>query len=313
MSYSYDPELAAGIAMVPRADVSDLAGARAELAAGIAPMMAGTDTAGVDVGETRIPGPGGAPDVRLLTYRPQGVPGPLPVIYDIHGGGGILGAPEMDHPVNLLFARSLGALVISVDYRLAPEHPYPAGLEDCYAGLCWVASNAAELDADPDRIALYGWSAGAALATGVALLARDRGGPATRFQYLGAPAVDDRLDTPSMRAFTDTPLWNRRNAEISWNHYLGAGVPGTDGVSPHAAPARAQDLAGLPPAYVSVMQYDPLRDEGIGYAQLLLAAGVTCELHLFPGTFHGSSMIAQAEVSQREIDEAVAVLRKALG
>jgi acetyl esterase/lipase len=312
MTYAYDPELAAAIPMMPKADVSDLPAARAEMAAGVAAANADVDTTGVEVGRIIVPGPEGAPDVVLHTYRPEGAEGPLPLLYDIHGGGFIMGSPELEHGPNVTYAREVGALVVSVDYRLAPEHPFPAGLEDCYAGLVWVAANASDLGADPGRIAVHGWSAGAGLAAAVALLARDRGGPAIRFQFLGIPELDDRLDTPSMRAFTDTPLWNRPNAVISWDSYLGAGVPGTAEVSPYAAPVRAKDLTGLPPAYVSVAEFDPLRDEGIDYARALLEAGVSCELHLFPGTFHGSSLVGYAEISRREAAEAVAVLRRVL-
>ncbi|WP_127359653.1 alpha/beta hydrolase [Actinacidiphila soli] len=313
-TYPLDPELIPALAMMPNADVSDLAGARAEMEAIVAALNAGMDTTGVDVDEIHVPGPDGAPDVVLRTYRPQGVAGPLPLVYDIHGGGFMMGAPDIGHGHNLLLSRELRAAVFSVDYRLAPEHPYPAGLEDCYAGLSWAAKNATDLGIDPDRIALFGSSAGGGLAAGLALLARDRGGPAIHFQYLAVPELDDRLDTPSMQAFTDTPLWNRPNAVISWDAYLGAGMPGTPDVPLYAAPARATatDLAGLPPAYISVMQFDPLRDEGIDYARALLSAGVTVELHLFPGTFHGSSMIPHAEVSQRESAEALAVLARAL-
>jgi acetyl esterase len=313
-TYPFDPELAAAVHMLPRADCSDLEGARAETAVGIAAALADVDTTGVDVTELVAPGPEGAPDVVLRSYRPQGVEGPLPVIYDIHGGGFILGTVDFDHGTNATLARELGAAVFSVEYRLAPEHPYPAGLEDAYAGLVHVAKNAAELGVDPARIALFGQSAGGGLAAGLALLARDRGGPAIAFQYLGIPELDDRLDTPSMRAFTDTPIWHRPNAVISWDAYLGAGVPGTADVPVYAAPARAagEQLAGLPSAYISVMEFDPLRDEGIDYARALLAGGVSVELHLFPGTFHGSGMIPHAEVSLREAAEAVAVLRRAL-
>ncbi|MFC8200638.1 alpha/beta hydrolase [Streptomyces sp. NPDC057298] len=313
-TYPLDPELAALVPMLPRADCSDLEGARAEAQAGVAAALEGVDTTGVDVFEVVAPGPEGAPDVVLRSYRPQGVEGPLPVVYDIHGGGFILGDVDFDHGVNVALARELGAAVFSVEYRLAPEHPYPAGLEDAYAGLVHIAKNAAELGVDATRIALFGISAGGGLAAGLALLTRDRGGPTIVFQYLGVPELDDRLDTPSMRAFTDTPLWNRPNAVISWDHYLGTGVPGSDGAPIHAAPARAtpEQLAGLPPAYISVMEFDPLRDEGIDYARALLAAGVSVELHLFPGTFHGSAMIPHAEVSQRDAAEAVAVLRRAL-
>jgi acetyl esterase len=134
---------------------------------------------------------------------------------------------------------------------------------------------------DASRIAIHGVSAGGGLCAALALPARDRGGPAIAFQFLAIPEVDDRLTTASTTAFTDTPMWNRPNAVISWDAYLGAGLPGTDGVSPYAAPARATDLSGLPPAYVSVMHFDPLRDEGVAYALGMLAAGVTVELHLF--------------------------------
>jgi acetyl esterase len=213
---------------------------------------------------------------------------------------------------NLRLARELGVPVVTVDYRLAPEHPYPAGLEDCYAGLVWVAKNADALGIDPDRIAIHGESAGGGLCAALALLARDRGGPSIAFQYLGVPELDDRLDTPSMRAFTDTPIWNRPNAIFSWDSYLGAGKRGGADVPIYAAPARATDLTGLPPAYVSVMEFDPLRDEGIAYAQALMHAGVSVELHAFPGTFHGSSLVEQAAVSRREADEALTVLRRAL-
>jgi acetyl esterase len=312
MSYAFDPELAAAIPMMPKADVTDLTAAKAEAEKFLRPILEQMDTTGVEIGELHVPGPAGAPDVRLITYRPQGVTGPLPVVYDIHGGGFVLGTPEMNLPSNLAFARQLGALVVSVDYRLAPDHPFPAPVEDCYAGLTWVVAHAAELGADPDRVAVHGQSAGGGLAAALTLLARDRGGPAIRFQYLGIPAVDDRLDTPSMLAYIDTPVWNRPNAVLSWAAYLGAGLPGTDDVSAYAAPARAKDLCDLPPAYVSVMQFDPLRDEGIQYAQSLLAAGVRCELHLFPGTFHASAMVPYAEVSQREAAEAIAVLHRAL-
>ncbi len=313
-TYPLDPELAAAVPLLPRVDCSNLEEARAEMEAGIEAALESVDATGVDVFEVVAPGPEGAPDVVLRGYRPQGVEGPLPVVYDIHGGGFILGNVDFDHGTNVALARELGAAVFSVEYRLAPEHPCPAGVEDAYAGLVHLAKNAAELDIDPARIALLGFSAGAGIAAGLALLARDRGGPAVVFQYLGIPELDDRLDTPSMQAFTDTPVWNRPNAVISWDHYLGPGVPGSADVPVYAAPARAtaEQLAGLPPAYISVMEFDPLRDEGIDYARSLLAAGVGVELHLFPGTFHGSVLVEHAEVSRRETAEAVTVLRKAL-
>jgi acetyl esterase/lipase len=209
-------------------------------------------------------------------------------------------------------ARELGVVVVSVDYRLAPEHPFPAGIEDCYAALVWLHDHADELGVDTARIAVNGGSAGGGLAAGLALLARDRGGPRLCFQYLGIPELDDRLDTPSMHRFHDTPMWARPAAEKSWEWYLGD-AHGRDDVSPYAAPARATDVAGLPPTYISTMEYDPLRDEGILYALKLLEAGVSVELHSFPGTFHGSAIVTGAAVSRRATVESMTVWRRALG
>ena len=173
--------------------------------------------------------------------------------------------------------------MVSVDYRLAPEHPFPAPLEDCYAALVWVAEHAAELGVDPDRIAVGGESAGGGLAAGVALLARDRGGPSLCLQLLSIPELDDRMDSESMRTLgaQAIPVTTLANGEISWDSYLGAGVRGTDQVSPYAAPARATDLTGLPPALVTAYELDALRDEDIAYAQRLMSAGVPTELHVY--------------------------------
>jgi len=232
-------------------------------------------------------------------------------VFEIHGGGFLFGDIAMMDPWCQAVASELDAVVVSVEYRLAPEHPFPAGVEDCYAALSFCGAHAAELGVDAARLAIAGQSAGGGLAAATALLARDRGGPALCFQLLEIPELDDRLDTPSMRAFEDTPLWNRPNAVWSWRHYLGPGHAGE--TSLYAAPARAKDLAGLPPAYVSTMEFDPLRDEGILYALRLLQAGVPVELHSFPGTFHGSGLLAAAQVSQRGARESLDALRRALG
>ncbi|MBE1577487.1 alpha/beta hydrolase [Amycolatopsis roodepoortensis] len=311
MTYAYDPEIAPAVPLLPKLDLADLPATREQLKAVFAERQGVVDETGVTIREERVPGPEGAPDVRVRIYTPDRISAPA-AIFDVHGGGFVIGDLEIDHAANVRFAREIGVVVVSVDYRLAPEAPYPAALEDCYAALTWVAKNAAELGVDPGRIAIHGISAGGGLCAALALLARDRGGPAIAFQYLGVPEVDDRLETPSMRAFVDTPQWNKPRAEISWDCYLGKGVRGTADVPVHAAPARAVDLSGLPPAYVSVMEFDPLRDEGIAYAQALLASGVTTELHLFPGTFHGSSTVEHAAVSKREVAEAITVLARAL-
>jgi acetyl esterase len=310
VSYAFDPELAAAVELLPKLDLNDLQGARDALKKLRAELPA-PDATGVTVTDVLIAGPAGAPEIPLRIYRPDVPSGPVGV-FDVHGGGFILGDLEMVHASNLTLAREIGAVVVSVDYRLAPEDPYPAGLEDCYAGLVWFAEHAEEYGVDPDRIAIHGISAGGGLCAGLALLARDRGGPAIAFQYLGVPEVDDRLGTASMSAYIDTPLWNQPNAVLSWAAYLGAGVPGTADVPVYAAPARASDLSGLPAAYVSAMEFDPLRDEGIAYALALQAAGVQVELHMFPGTFHGSSLVEHAAISQLERSEEITVLRRGL-
>jgi acetyl esterase/lipase len=237
-------------------------------------------------------------------------------VYEIHGGGFMLGDVEMMDEWCQMIAALADAVVASVEYRLAPEHPFPAGIEDCHAGLVWLAREAPALGIDPDRIAIAGQSAGGGLAAGLALMARDRGEPAICFQLLEIPELDDRLDTPSMRAFTDTPFWNRPNAIQSWKHYLGPDLgPDHEGEpSIYAAPARAkvEDLVGLPPAYVSTMEFDPLRDEGIRYAAAMLEAGVSVELHSYAGTFHGSAFLPQAEPTRRNNEEIVTILRRRL-
>lgn len=258
-----------------------------------------------------VPGRAGDPDVPIRIYRPRAnAEGLRAGLYEIHGGGFVMGSLDMMDPWCQRVAAEVGAVVVSVGYQLAPEHPFPAAIEDCHAGLVWMAENAAELGVDPARIAIAGQSAGGGLAAGTALLARDRGAPALCFQLLEIPELDDRLDTPSMRAFTDTPLWNRPNATWSWRHYLGPDHQGE--TSAYAAPARAKDLAGLPPAYISTMEFDPLRDEGILYGMRLMEAGVSVELHSFPGTFHGSAMVPGAEVSKRGTQEVIAVLKRRL-
>lgn len=314
MKYNIDPELAPALAMLPDMPFADAAVARAGMEAMVSAMNADVDVSGLRIVEQTIPGPAGAPAVKVRVYAPAQQPAsPAPALLYIHGGGFVVGSIDSEHATSALLARKLGIPVVSVEYRLAPEHPYPAGLEDCYAALCWLFESATALGVDRARIGVIGQSAGGGLSAALALLARDRKGPALCFQFLGIPELDDRLDTPSMIAFTDTPLWHRPNAEISWKYYLGAAYqPGAANVPAHAAPARATDLAGLPPAFVSTMEFDPLRDEGILYALKLMQAGVPVELHSYPGTFHGSSMIPQAAVSQRQKHEMLDVLRRGL-
>lgn len=312
MSYRYAPELAAAVAHLPRRDLTDLPGTRRALRQTIAAQPA-VDTTGVTISDRIVSGLPGRPDVEIRLYQPDGhdPAARAPAILHAHGGGFVMCDVESSHARNVDLVRELGVTLVSVEYRLAPEHPFPAALEDVHAALLWLDAEADTLGADRDRIAVHGISAGAGLVAGLALLVRDGGGPSICFQYLGIPVLDDRQQTLSISRFVDTPQWDTTKARISWAAYLGSGVPGTDGVSPYAAPSRAVDLAGLPPAYISAMEFDPLRDEAVAYAEGLLAAGVPAELHVFPGTFHGSSAFRHAPITQREQAEEIAVLRVA--
>ena len=312
MPYAFDPELAPLVELIPASDISDLATARAGLAAMLEPLTAAVDTDGLSIGDHEVPDPDGAPPVPVRVYRRErsAPAGGRPALLTIHGGGFVLGDVSMEHGIAAVVARELDAVVAAVEYRLAPEHPFPAGVEDCYAALRWLHGEASAFGIDAARIAVGGQSAGGGLAAAVALLARDRGGPPLCFQFLGMPELDHRLDTTSMRTFVDTPLWNRPNAELSWRYYLG---PDSRDVSPYASPAVAENLRGLPPAYVTTMEFDPLRDEGIVYALRMMEAGVPVELHTFPGTFHGSGAVVGAAVSRRAQVELMGVLRRALG
>jgi len=260
-----------------------------------------------------VPAQGAQPAVPLRVYTPKTkASAPRACVYEIHGGGFMFGTLDMMDGWCDAIAAALDVVVVSVDYRLAPEHPFPAGIDDCHAGLKWTADHAAELGIDPKRLAIAGQSAGGGLAAALALVARDKGGPAICYQLLEIPELDDRLDTPSMLAFQDTPFWNRPNAVWSWKHYLGPNHKGEPSI--YAAPSRAtvKQLAGLPPAYVSTMEFDPLRDEGLRYAMAMLEAGVSVELHNYAGTFHGSTFVPSAEPSRRNAEEIVTILRRKL-
>lgn len=309
MSYAFDPELAPLVPLLPTDAFDDVAAARAGFDALIAPLNEQVDTTGIAITDVEVPGPDGPVPARVYAPETPAPAGGRPALLDLHGGGFAIGTIAMEHAFATAVARDLGAVVVTPEYRLAPEHPFPAGLEDCYATLVWLHGQAATLGVDPARVAVGGQSAGGGLSAAVALLARDRGGPALCFQFLGIPELDHRLETASMRAFVDTPLWNRPNAVLSWQYYLGGD---TTAVSPYASPALAEDLAGLPPAYVTTMEFDPLRDEGIEYALRLLGAGVSVELHSFPGTFHGSALIPTAAVSRRGEAELMTALRRGL-
>jgi acetyl esterase/lipase len=210
----------------------------------------------------------------------------------------LLGDRRNNLPDMVDLAASVGAAVISVEYRLAPEHPHPAPVEDCYAGLVWVAANATELNIDPNRIVVAGASSGGGLAAATALLARDRGGPELAGQMLLAPMLDDRHDTPSARQMAGRGMWDHTVGATGWTALLGDARGGPD-VSPYAAPARATDLSGLPPAFIYGGSAETHRDEDVAYASAIWRAGGQAELHVWSGGFHGFDLMApQAAVSQ---------------
>lgn len=294
-----DPEFAELLRMLPDdlGSLEDVPAAR-EMLRTLIPAVAPEAAERLEISDVPLG------DAKVRVYRPLHAEGNLPGLLYIHGGGFVLGDVDTEHLGAARLADALQVILVSVDYRLAPEHPYPAGLDDCYAALEFLAGLPG---VDPGRIAVHGASAGGALAAGVALLARDRGGPTLCFQSLNIPVLDDRMTTASMVAFTDTPLWSRPQAEQSWSMYLAERE--ADG---YAAPARTEDLSGLPPAYVVTCELDPLRDEGIEYALRLLRAGVSVELHQWPGTFHGSTLVPGAAVVERMNSELIGALARAL-
>jgi acetyl esterase len=295
-----DPELDAFVALFPKADLTDPVTERMNFAA-LATTVPAPDITGLEIEDRIVPAD---PPVPVRVYRPHEAPA---AIVWLHGGGFVMGNLDTEHPWAARLADGAGVTVISVGSRLAHENPFPAALDDAYAVLTWVADNAAELGIDPERVAVGGHSAGAGLAAAVTLRARDERGPAICFQLLNQPGLDDRQQTWSARNFTETPWMNCDKVTAIWRHYLGS-VP----ASPYAAPARAVDLCGLPPACVTTAEFCPNRDEGIEYAVRLLQAGVSVDLHQWAGTFHGSQAILTAEVSQRQLAELAAVLRHAL-
>ncbi|MEE6267353.1 alpha/beta hydrolase [Streptomyces diastatochromogenes] len=259
----------------------------------------------VTVRDLYVPGPAG--QLRLRVYRPDTTED-LPMILYVHGGAYTYGSPEAEEGRCLRYARDAHAVVVSVDYRLAPEHPYPAAADDAYAALTWIADNPAELGGDRTRIAVAGGSAGGNIAASTVLRARDLSGPHLLFQSLTYPSVDGSLTSASAREFTDTPVLNRGAMELAVQHYAK-----DSHADPYAFPIRATDLSGLPPTYIAVAEIDPLRDEGRDYAVRLSAAGVTTELVQVPGAVHGFDILfPQARISEHNLTDQIRTLRAAL-
>ncbi|MEM6428458.1 MAG: alpha/beta hydrolase [Deinococcota bacterium] len=258
------------------------------------------------------PAPEGAPDVMVRVYEPAARAATLPALLWIHGGGFVLGSVESDDLKVKALTLQLNCVIASVEYRLAPEHPFPAPLEDCYAALKWLASNAEQLRVDAGRIAIGGQSAGGGLAAGLGLLARDRAEVDVCYQLLIYPMLDDTNVEQASSDVPDAPLWTRANNLIGWRSYLGQ-EPGSEGVSKYAAPFHAEDVSGLPPTYIGVGTPDLFRDEDIAYAQRLIRANVPTELHVYADGFHAfDGFAAESDAAQRFTAEYVRLVKRVL-
>lgn len=258
-----------------------------------------------------IPGPAGAPELKVRIYEPRERTGQLlPCLFFYHGGGFLFGTVYRQEALCKQIVRQVGCLVVSVEYRLAPQWKMPAPLEDCYAALLWVRDHSDQLGVDLDRIGVSGLSAGGNLAAAMALLTRDRKGPALCFQMPLYAELDYRLETPSSQEITDTKVWCRDNCEKSWGKVLAPGQMPTQ----YESPAMAKNLEGLPPLFSYIGQLDPGRDENITYWSRLMEAGVPVEYHVFPGCYHCFELsVPEADPSKEAYRLMFAALRRAFG
>jgi acetyl esterase/lipase len=313
-----DPQLAAGLAgfeqAVPGGFALDDIPATRQFVDGLLAAMAAEapDIPGVVTTDHYAPGPDAAPNVMVRIYQPESRPDSLPALLWIHGGGYVFGNVQGDDLKAKGMALELNCVVASVEYRLAPEHPFPAPLEDCYAALKWLAANADQFGINRARIAIGGASAGGGLAAGLGLLARDRAEVDVCYQLLIYPMIDDSNVEQAGPGVPDAPIWSRANNLAGWRSYLQK-EPGSKGISAYAAPARAEDLSGLPPTYIGVGTPDLFRDEDIAYAQRLIKANVPTELHVYVDAFHGFvSLAAESDAAQRFTAEYTRLLYRAL-
>ena len=282
-----------------------LPGIRAEVEAGVAALGDLSRGGRFTVAEPTVPGLDGDPEVPLLVCTPAGASTSRPLLYYIHGGGFFCNDHRTGLDQLLDTAERFGATLVSVGYRLAPEHPYPAQINDVYAGLLWAAEHAEELGIDPDRIVVMGISAGGGLSAALALTLRDKGGPRLLGQLLMCPMLDDRNDSASAVQMDGVDFWNRSFNGFGWSSLLGDAQGGAD-VPQYAAPARATDLSGLPPAFIDVGSAECLRDEVLAYAGRLWQAGGVAELHVWPGGIHAfdrefpEARISKAAIAARD-------------
>ena len=284
----------------------------AEAREGISALAEAADAKDVPIGRIdndTWPGPAGA--LAYRSYTPVDAAGePLPALLYFHGGGFVIGDLDTHDGLCRLFANTSGCRLISVEYRLAPEHKFPAAVEDADAAACWVAEHARELGIDPDRMAIGGDSAGASLAAVVCQLAKERGGPRLALQLLLYPATESGVDTPSRVAFAEGYLLEKKSIEWFFQQYV---EPGTDPIDPRLSPLLAPDLSGLPPAHIHTAEFDPLVDEGKAYADKLAAAGVEVEYVCHPGMIHHFFCLAGAiPYARTAIANAGAAIKQAL-
>ena len=308
------PEFVAALEQFPKVDFSEGLGPyRIDILADLAPPLP-PELEAVRREERIVPGPAGAPDIRILHYVPPGMTeGPHPALLNIHGGGYVIGSPEQNDWGNRIRALKLGCPVFATSYRLAPETTFPGSVEDCYAALCWIHDNAAELGIDPARIAISGESAGGGHVAALAILARDKGGPKICFQLLDSPMLDDRTgSTSDPHPYCGEFTWMAEHNRFGWQSLLGM-EPGGPDVPEAAVPARIEDLSGLPPAFIVVGSLDLFLEEDLEYARRLTRAGVPVELHVIPGGFHGFGLaLGTPQVAQKnELEEQA--LARALG
>ena len=301
------------LSSMPPTNFKDLPAARAGSKNTFAAMkMQMPAVPGVISEDRKIPGPKGDPDITVRVYHPDKAAGLLPALLWIHGGGYMLGDIDQEDFTAKQFTLAGKCVVVSVEYRLAPEHPYPDPLEDCYAALKWLYNRADELKIDKSRIAIGGASAGGGLAAGLAILARDRVEIKIMFQLLIYPMLDDCNTAPASETVQDALFWTRENNFIGWSSYLGY-KPGGKKISCYASASRAENLAGLPPAFIAVGDIDLFAREDIEYAGRLVAAGVPTELHVYPGGCHAFDMLVPgANLSKRFNADIHRALKQAL-
>ena len=315
----FDPEVVSAVeaaAQQPPLTREALAGARTGAATMFPTPAELVGDRPVNVTERVIPGPAGAPELEItvLTPRDRGSDPGLPGLYNIHGGGMIVGHRYWETGRLLDLVLELGVVGVNVEYRLAPEDPYPAGVEDCYAGLVWMAEQAEELGVDPNRIVVMGGSAGGGFSAAVALMARDRRGPKIAGQLLLCPMIDNTNSTVSSRQYTGLGTWTRETNELAWNCVLGTDLADSVRAPDYAAASRAEDLSGLPPAFIEVGAAELFRDEDVDYASRIWATGGQAELHVWGGGCHGFDMFAPgSEISRAALASRSNWLRRILG